>query len=76
MIADEFNLMCTSRVSRVSCTVKLSHSIIPIPRRGMPLDVLKVPLTGFMVDGEIVPSSELVVAHGLDITRKNLLALR
>ncbi|CAM9238969.1 unnamed protein product [Ectocarpus sp. 4 AP-2014] len=37
---------------------------------------LKVPLTGFMVDGEIVPSSELVVAHGLDITKKNLLALR
>ncbi|CAN0150565.1 unnamed protein product, partial [Hapterophycus canaliculatus] len=37
---------------------------------------LKVPLSGFLVDGEEVAPSELVVANGLDVTKKNLLALR
>lgn len=36
----------------------------------------KVPLTGFLVNGEDVPASELMVANGLDVTKENLLALR
>lgn len=37
---------------------------------------LKMPLTGFLVNGEDVSVADLVVAYGLDVTRKNLLALR
>lgn len=37
---------------------------------------LKMPLTGFLVNGEDVSVADLVVAHGLDVTRRNLLALR
>eukprot|EP00752_Nemacystus_decipiens_P009158 g8180.t1 len=37
---------------------------------------LKVPLTGFLVNGEEAPESELMVANGLDVTKENLLALR
>lgn len=37
---------------------------------------LKMPLTGFLVNGEEVSVADLVVAYGLEITRKNLLALR
>lgn len=36
----------------------------------------KVPLSGFLVNGEDVPASELMVANGLDVTKENLLALR
>lgn len=38
--------------------------------------VRKVPLAGFLVNGEEAPASELLVANGLDVTKENLLALR
>lgn len=37
---------------------------------------LKMPLNGFLVNGEDVSVADLVVAYGLDVTRQNLLALR
>lgn len=37
---------------------------------------LKMPLSGFLVNGEDVSVADLVVAHGLEVTVKNLLALR
>lgn len=37
---------------------------------------LKMPLTGFLVNGDLTSVADLVVATGLDVTRKNLLALR
>ena len=37
---------------------------------------LKMPLSGFLVNGESVSVADLVVAYGLEVTRKNLLALR
>eukprot|EP00903_Cladosiphon_okamuranus_P011713 g11016.t1 len=37
---------------------------------------LKVPLTGFLVNGEEAPPSEIMVANGLDVTKENILVLR
>lgn len=37
---------------------------------------LKMPLSGFLVRGEDISVADLVVACGLDVTRRNLLALR
>lgn len=37
---------------------------------------LKMPLNGFLVNGDHIAVADVVIANGLDVTRKNLLALR
>lgn len=37
---------------------------------------LKMPLNGFLVNGDHIAVADVVVASGLDVTRKNILALR
>lgn len=59
-------------------SVKQSRShrqTVHLPARHL-CRVRKVPLAGFLVNGEEAPASEIMVANGLDVTKENLLALR